>query len=114
MDAWRFLLDENIDPRTLNYLEGDDVDVEHVGDALGYGADDVAEILPYARERDRIVVTSDVSDFGALGQHDHAGVILVYDDTMSGISIAAGLRAMIDTYGEPDQFVGREVLDDWA
>jgi predicted nuclease of predicted toxin-antitoxin system len=114
MGRWRFLLDENIDPRTLDHVRGDEIGVEHVGDALGYGADDRTEILPYAREREQIVVTSDVSDFGALGHLDHAGVVLVYDDTMPGHRLATALQTMTEAYGEPERFDGREVLDDWV
>ena len=87
---WRFLLDENVDPKTARYLEKEDVYVEHVQGALGLGADDTEEILPYARENDLIVVTSDVSDFGRLDPATHAGVVLLYDDTMRAYRIATG------------------------
>ncbi|ERH02974.1 MAG: protein of unknown function DUF82 [Halonotius sp. J07HN6] len=114
MPEWRFLLDENIDPKTATYLRKEGVDVEHVRDTLGEGADDEADILPYARETDRIVVTSDVSDFGALNSDAHAGVVLLYDDTMAAYSVAAGLLGMIDAYGSRDRFGGRERLDPWC
>jgi len=111
---WRFLLDENIDPKTATYLRKAGVDVEHVLDTLGEGADDEADILPYARETERIIITSDVSDFGALAPDSHAGVVLLYDDTMAAYSAAAGLLAMIEAYGSRDQFSGREELDPWC
>ncbi|PSQ22506.1 hypothetical protein BRD06_10095 [Halobacteriales archaeon QS_9_67_15] len=60
MAAWRFLLDENIDPKTANYLEKESVNAEHVRDALWQGAKDEQDVLPYARNEARIIVTSDV------------------------------------------------------
>jgi len=62
MAGWRFLLDENVDPKVARYLEKEGLSAEHVRGALGQGADDEDDVLPYARERDSIVVTSDVSD----------------------------------------------------
>ena len=114
MPEWQFLLDENVDPKTVTYLRKEGVDVEHVRDALGQGADDEADILPYARETDRIIVTSDVSDFGALSPDSHAGVVLLYDDTMDAYSVASGLLAMINAYRSRDRFGGREQLDQWC
>jgi predicted nuclease of predicted toxin-antitoxin system len=67
MSAWQFLLDENIDPKVATYLQKADVSAVHVRDVLGQGADDEADILPYARERDRVIVTSDVTDFAPFG-----------------------------------------------
>ena len=114
MSEWRFLLDENIDPKTVAYLRKEGVDVEHVRDTLAEGADDEADILPYARETERIIVTSDVTDFGALDSDAHAGVVLLHDDTMAAYSVAAGLLAMIKAYGSRDQFSGRAELDPWC
>jgi len=114
MSEWRFLLDENIDPKTVAYLRKEGVDVEHVLDTLAEGADDESDILPYARETERIIVTSDVSDFGALDSDAHAGVVLLYDDTMAAYSVAAGLLAMIDAYRSRAQFSGQEQLDPWC
>lgn len=114
MTAWRFLLDENVDPKTATYLSKEGIDAKHVRDALWQGADDEADVLPYAREHDRIVVTSDVSDFSSLSTDDHAGVILLYDDTMPAYRIASGLIAMVDAYPGRDAFNGREELDAWV
>lgn len=114
MSEWRFLPDENIDPKTVSYLRKEGVDVEHVRDALAEGADDEADILPYARETERIIVTSDVSDFGALAPNSHTGVVLLYDDTMAAYSVAAGILTMIEAYGSRDQFSGQAELDPWC
>lgn len=113
MPEWQFLLDENIDPKVAGYLEKEAVAVEHVRDALGAGADDEADILPYARETNRIIVTSDVSDF-SMPQDADADVVLLYDDTMGAYNIAASLLRMIDAYGSRERFTGREQLDPWC
>jgi len=114
MGQWRFLLDENIDPKTATYLGKEGLHVEHVRDALWQGADDEEDVLPYARKRDLVIVTSDVQDFGSLEPETHAGVIVLYDDSMSAYLVAAGLLTMIDAYQDRDAFAGREVLDSWV
>ena len=114
MAAWRFLLDENIDPKVATYLDKEDLFAVHVRDTVGQGADDEADVLPYAREHDLIIVTSDVKDFGALPSEVHAGIILLYDDTMPAYRVASALITMVDTYSTRDEFAGREELDAWA
>ena len=76
MSDWRFLLDENIDPKTATYLKKEGIYAEHVRDALWQGADDEADVLPYAREHELIIVTSDVKDFGGVPPEAHAGIVL--------------------------------------
>lgn len=114
MTAWRFLLDENIDPKVETYLEKETLSAEHVRDTLGQGADDEDDILPYAREHDRLIVTSDVKDFGTLPGDSHAGIVLLYDDTMPAYRVASALIRMVDSYPSRDEFTGREELDAWA
>lgn len=114
MPDWRFLLDENVDPATVDQLDAAAVDIEHVRDVLGKGADDRGDILPYAVETGRIVVTSDVTDFAGLPADAHAGLVLLYDDAMPAHRIVTALTAMIEAYDDRDSFSGREVLDDWA
>jgi hypothetical protein len=87
---------------------------EHVRDSLGQGADDEDDVLPYAREHDLVVVTSDVRDFGALPREAHAGVVLLYDDTLPAYRVASALIRMVDTYPSRDEFAGREELDAWC
>ena len=89
------------------------LDAVHVRDTLGQGADDEADVLTYARDKDRIVVTSDVKDFGSLPREAHAGIILLYDDTMPAYRVAAALITMVDTYPSREAFEGREELDAW-
>lgn len=114
MAAWRFLLDENIDPKTATYLTKEGVYVEHVRDVLGQGADDEDDVLPYARQQDLVVVTSDLGDFGDRDPDTYPGVVILYDDTMAAYRIANGLFAMIDAYPDRGSFRGREILDPWV
>ncbi|WP_226003972.1 DUF5615 family PIN-like protein [Natrinema salinisoli] len=114
MSGWRFLLDENIDPKTATYLRKEGVHVEHVRDALWQGADDEDDVLPYAREYDLVVVTSDVTDFGDLPPDAHEGIVILYDDTMPAYRVASGLLEMIDAYPSRDVLPEREELDPWV
>lgn len=114
MAEWRFLLDENIDPKVATYLDKEHLFAVHVRDTLGQGADDEDDVLPYARKHDLIVVTSDVKDFGDLPSESHAGVVLLYDDTMPAYRVASALITMVDAYPSRGAFAGREELDVWA
>ena len=106
MAAWRFLLDENVDPKVAAHLENEEAVAEHVRDALAEGADDETDVLPYAREHGLIVVTSDVTDFGDIPIEDHAGLTLLYDDTMPAYRVAAALIALVDAYPETGRVSG--------
>jgi len=114
MSEWQFLLDENIDPKVTTYLNKEGLSADHVLTTLGQGADDEDDILPYARENNLIIVTSDVTDFGSLPNDAHAGVVLLYDDTMPAYKIASALIGMVDAYQNRDAFEVREKLDGWA
>lgn len=59
---WGFLIDENLDRKTVGYLETEDIRGEHVSGVLEPGADDFDDILPYARAEDLIVVTNNILD----------------------------------------------------
>ena len=114
MSTWRFLPDENVDPKVAAHLENDEVVAEHVRDALAEGAGDETDVLPYAREHGLIVVTSDVTDFGDIPIENNAGLILLYDDTMPAYSVATALIALVETYPDRDAFPGVEALDAWT
>ena len=60
--------------------------------------------MPYAREHDLVVVTSDVKYFGSLPADAHAGVVILYDDTMPAYRVASALLAMVDAYPSRDEF----------
>lgn len=61
-----------------------------------------------------MIVTSEVKDFCRLSTTDHAGVVLLYDDTMPAYRVASALLTMVDAYPGRDSFTGREELDQWA
>lgn len=109
---WRFLLDENIAPSVAKFLQKEGYRADHVPAVLGKGADDIEDVLPYARDRDLIIVTQDVSDFSGLDRTDHCGLVLVYEQRTSAFEIATGLMDIADAYGSREQFVA-EALDDW-
>lgn len=54
-----------------------------------------------------------MTDFGALPNEAHAGVVLLHDDTMPAYRVASALIAMVDAYPGRDAFAGREELDAW-
>jgi predicted nuclease of predicted toxin-antitoxin system len=114
MSDWRFLLDENVDPKTAAYLDEEGVSAKYVPDVLWEGADDETDVLPYAVEHGLVVVTSDVTDFSDLARDDHAGVVLLYDDTMAAYDIASGLLSMVRAYPSRAAFDGTEELDPWV
>lgn len=82
-NEWGFLIDENLEPQIAVFLEKEDVRAEHVRDSLFAGADDEADVLPYACEHDRIIVTNDLKDYRDLPESAHEGVVLVYDGERS-------------------------------
>ena len=96
------------------YLQKEGLTAEHVRDTLGQGADDEADVLPYAREHDLIIVTSEVKDFGDAPTEAHAGVVLLYEDTMPAYQVASALITIVDSYPSRDAFTGREELDAWV
>jgi len=110
MTGWQFLLDENIDPKTVTHLEKEGIEGEHVREVLGQGADDEGDILPYVRNTDRVIVTSDVTDFA---DRQGADVVLLYDDTTPAHRVASGLVALVDAYPSRGAFGGCEELDPW-
>lgn len=59
-------------------------------------------------------MTSDVKDFGDLQSDVHAGIVMLYDDTMPAYRVVSGLLAMVDAYPSRDAFAGREELDLWV
>lgn len=54
-----------------------------------------------------------MTDFGTLPDEVHAGIVLLYDDTMPAYRVASALIAMVDAYPGRDVFAGHEELDAW-
>lgn len=114
MAEWGFLVDENLGRQVAAYLAAEGIRGEHVSDALFPGADDVEDVLPYAREDDLIVVTNNVLDFKSLSEDQHEGTVIVYNQPLSAWSIATGLFRLIDLYSDRDSLRGTEVFDPYV
>lgn len=113
-DDWGFLFDENVERAVVTYLREHGYRADHVVSVLDPGVDDVAEILPYARVEDLIVVTKDVSDFSALGPEDHEGVILIDSHRLTAIEMGAAILRIVDAYPSRDALRDHvEFLDQW-
>ncbi|MBP1988378.1 DUF5615 family PIN-like protein [Halolamina salifodinae] len=109
---WTFLLDENMEPQVESFLASEGYDAEHVQDALSKGARDKPDVLPYARETDRIVITSDVQDFAGLDPSEHPGLMLLYEQRVSAYEVANAVLDIVEAYGDRGPFVA-EPLDEW-
>lgn len=109
---WRFLVDENLKPEVASTLQKAGYRAEHVQDSLQKGADDVPDVLPLAREKDLVVVTADVSDFGALPADRHRGIILVYDQRLPPYRVANAVIDIAEGYGSRDAFE-LDAVDNW-
>jgi predicted nuclease of predicted toxin-antitoxin system len=72
----KLLLDENLSPAVVLVAAG--IDAYHVRDRGILGATD-AELLERAYQEDRVLVTSNVSDFEKLAtaREIHAGIVLI-------------------------------------
>lgn len=113
---WRFLIDENLSPAIVTELERHDIAAEYVLNALFEGADDLADISPYCRQTDTVLVTNNVRDFNAtdLSPEDHSGIVIVHNKDPPATEIATELRRLIATYSSQDAFHGIESADDWT
>lgn len=112
-EQWSFLVDECIDPAVAYQLDSAEILAEPVKDALWVGANDAEDILPYARSNDRIVVTSNVSDFRQLDDRKHEGVVLIFDHELRAHRIVTGLRRIVTAYPSRDALRGYEKVDPW-
>lgn len=65
MPALRFVFDQHVNAPALRQLRKEGVDVVHVAE-VGLSEADDAEILAWATEEDRIVVTRNYRDFAPL------------------------------------------------
>lgn len=110
---WAFLLDENIGRTVQQTLADRGYPVDHVVDVLTPGADDLPDVLPYARENDLVVVTKDYSDFSAI--EDHEGILLIVDHAYPPHTVVDAIEEIIDTYPSRDAFRSQqEYLDRWV
>lgn len=110
---WRFLVDENLHPQIVDYLENEGITAAYIPDVLFEGADDDEDVLPYVRDEDAILITNDLRHFSDRDHREHDGIILVYDGKLEAFEIVSGLLDIIETYPERDALRGYEVLDEW-
>lgn len=110
---WAFLVDECVEPDVAYRLDGRRITAEPVKDALWLGAKDFSDVLPYARENDRILVTTNVTDFRGLDEDEHEGIILVFDNELRPGRIVNGIRTIVSQYPSRDELRGYEKLDPW-
>lgn len=106
------LLDENVDKRILTYLRAEGHEGEHVVDVLGSGVDDSDAIAPYAKAHDQVVITKD-TDFLAMEESAHAGVIFVENHRLSAYEIAAAIIRVVDEVSDAESLRGIVFIDDW-
>lgn len=113
VSRWAFLIDECIEPDVAYQLDGESITAEAVKDVLWLGAEDFADVLPYACEHDQILVTSNITDFRGVGDGEHEGIILVFDNELRPDQIVSGIRALIAQYPSREDLRGYEKLDPW-
>jgi predicted nuclease of predicted toxin-antitoxin system len=106
------LLDENVEKQVLSYLRAEGYDGDHVVDALGSGAEDAADIAPYARKHDHVIVTKD-TDFLAMSADEHAGVFFVENHRWSAYDITTAILQVVDAVPDRSYLRGVIFLDDW-
>jgi len=80
---WGFPLEKNVRQDVARERAEYGHRAELVLDVLAPGADDLPDVLPYARDHDLVVLTKDFSDVSAAPPENHAGVILVVQHTYS-------------------------------
>lgn len=113
-DRWSFLVDECVDPDVAYQLDSERIVAEAVKDVLGIGADDFDDVLPYAHQHDRILVTSNVTDFRTVDDVEHEGIVLIFDNELRAGQIVTGLRRIVEAYPSREALRGYEKLDQWV
>lgn len=106
------LVDENVERQVLAYLGAEGHEGSHVVDVLEPGAADRSEIAPYAREHDLVIVTKD-TDFLAMAQSEHAGVLFIGDHGASAYETATAIMRVIDAVPDRDHLQGVVFVDSW-
>jgi len=105
----RLLADEHIPPAFVSALRGEGHDVALVGDDVASGTDD-SEVLEYARETDRVILSEDTDFRGAdaeLVVESHPGV-LACETAASPGAVATAVRrieALVDDTEDTVLFV---------
>lgn len=109
--TWRFLVDENVQPRVAEFLRSEGYEAQHVQSVLSKGAEDFDDVLPYAVEHNMVVLTADVKDFGPLSVSDHSGLLLLYNQRAPAYDVVNAVLDIIEEYGQPGRLTV-EIVDD--
>lgn len=107
-----FLLDENVERQVGAYLRAEGFDAEHVVDVFAPGADDVTDIVPYAADRDLVIVTKD-TDFLTMDPATHAGVCFVESHRRSAYDVATAIVQIVEAVPDRDHLRGTVFVDSW-
>lgn len=111
---WAFFVDANLEPDVARFLQQEGYRAEYSDYVLDEDADDEADILPYVREKELIVITADVKNFAAFDESRHEGVFFLNHQRASAYEIASAVLELIEQYGSPDHINGKkENLDKW-
>ncbi len=101
MSDIKLLADEHIPKDVINRLKIWDIDIKSVKETGLMGSPDM-EILDYAKEDGRIVLTADQKDFPRLAKSiDHPGVIVI-TKRMSIKELLRETMKVLDTMGPED------------
>lgn len=111
---WAFFVDANLEPRVAELLREEGYRAEFSDYVLNPDADDEADILPYVRQEELIVITADVKDFAPLEDAEHEGLFLLHNQRASAYEVVNAVLELTTQYGSPDHMAGKvEVLDSW-
>jgi len=112
---WAFFIDANLEPRTAEFLQEEGYRAEFSDYVLDEDADDTADILPYVRQEELMIVTADIKNFAPLSDSRHEGLLLVNNQRASAYVIANAILDIIDAYGSPTNMNGKtELVDPWV
>ena len=112
--GYRVVADENIERATVHYLRKLGHDVDWVGDIpeLGLGVED-HEIVAYARETNRLILTQDDDFFTAVDIDETSGVLFQRDQTLSGREVGDAVHEIAEYIDQADvtlEYVSRNWL----
>jgi hypothetical protein len=110
---WYILVDEDIEPRVVEFLEKEGIRADRVPDVLFQGADDEADVMPYARNHNAVLVTANWRDFTRFDPDRHYGCLIEFGQDESAMEITKAVLTAIEHYSNPDNLDGWDKLEYW-
>lgn len=110
---WYVLVDEDIGRRVVDLLREEGVRADHVAEVLVEGADDGADILPYTREHEAVLVRANWRDFTRFDPDRHCGCLVEFGQDETAMDIASAVLTAIDQYGDPSNLNGWDKPEFW-